>query len=87
MRRRLALGLADPLTTGRFALFGTGLGAGAMAVAFFDNVFGLRYGGYGPLLELSIAAAGLVAACLFLAFLPPAAYRAFVERRAAGRVT
>jgi hypothetical protein len=90
MRRRLALGLADPLTTGRFALWGAGLGAGsaAMAIAFFGNVFGLRYTGYGPLFELSIAAAGLAAAaCLLLAFLPPARYRAAVERRAAARVT
>jgi hypothetical protein len=85
MRRRLALGLADPLVTNRFALWGMGLGAGAAGttIAFLGNLFGARYGGSGLVFEALIAATGLVgAATLFLAFLPPARYQRWLLRRA-----
>ncbi len=80
MRRRLALGLADPVITNRFWLWGVGIGFAAGA-----NVIGLltllsadpfRYYNW-------MSGIGMVCAVtLGLAFLPPARYRSWIERRA-----
>lgn len=84
-RRRLALGLSDPVVVNRFLLFGA-MGAylalnGAVATA-------LEYRGMSPLTDalpaLVLAANGGVAAILILlAFVPPKAYVARIRRNAA----
>lgn len=84
-RRRLALGLSDPVVVNRFLLFG------AMGVYLAVNgaiAMVLEYQGMGPLTHLAPAlvlmANGSVAAVLILlAFLPPRAYLDFVRGRAA----
>jgi hypothetical protein len=89
MRRRVPLGLADPLVANRLALWGVGMGMGATALSILFLRALLRAPEYGAPFELSIAVTGLVAsAALWLAFHPPDRYRAFVARRArAVRVT
>jgi hypothetical protein len=86
MGRRQKLGLADPVVTNRFLLWGIGAGAAGVgtAVGFSAQVvIGL------PPLEipwatLSSSLHGLVAAvAMWFAFLPSAAYRRFVEAHAA----
>jgi hypothetical protein len=86
LRRRLALGLADPLTTNRFALWGIGIGAGSLItlVALVGSTRSPDQLVMSDGLNLVISFLGLVAAVtLFLAFLPPARYRSFIEGRAA----
>lgn len=88
LRGRLRLGLADPLVVNRIGLWSvaTGSAALAMAIGFFGTFFGLHYAEIAA--ELSIAAAGLAAVtALWLAFLPPARYRAYVLRRSPGAPT
>ena len=87
LRRREALGLADPLVVDRVRLWSLSIVAAQVlnAASIGARACGLdlatwRYGGVviGPL--------GLVAAVsMALAFLPPERYRRFVARRAAGR--
>jgi len=86
MRRRLRLGLADPLVTNRFFLWGLGAWAAGQGTAIGlgvqlstgQEIFDL------PWLTLSSSIHGLTAAiAMWLAFLPPAGYRRFIERRAA----
>jgi hypothetical protein len=84
LRRRLALGLADPLVADRVRLWSVAIvaalllnGASQIAAGFGADIATWRYGGalIGPL--------GLVAAlAMWLAFLPPARYRAYVLARA-----
>jgi hypothetical protein len=84
LQRRLALGLADPLVADRVRLWSVAIvaaqllnGASQLAAAFGRDIATWRYGGalIGPL--------GLAAAlAMWLAFLPPARYRAFVLARA-----
>jgi hypothetical protein len=83
LRRRLALGLADPVVTNRFLLWGvfglatTGIIA-VNAVIHFGGSASLEH----PASQLVTAFGGLAAgAAMYLAFLPPAAYLRFVERR------
>jgi hypothetical protein len=80
MRRRQALGFADPLVTNRFALWGigsvcTGLAIWSASVPFFlidDLALSRRV---EPLVHIVTAAAGLASvSCSYLAFLPPAWY-------------
>jgi hypothetical protein len=83
MRRRTHLGLADPLVTHRFALWGIALGIGAanLSASFIGLV--LRRAPIGAT-ELAIGVGGvIVALCLTLAFLPPRRYRAYIARAAA----
>jgi hypothetical protein len=86
MRRRETLGLADPLVTNRFLLWG--LGIGSAGVGTFVSLVVVMVTGV-PMQELdgltlSNSMFGLTAAVLmWVAFLPPAAYRRFIERRAA----
>lgn len=84
MRRRLRLGLADPVVTNRFALWGVGIGCGAVGSALGVVVMrmGLDAPGSDPVF-LAISLLGLVAAAaLWLAFLPTAGFRRWLERRA-----
>jgi hypothetical protein len=83
-KRRMALGLADPLVANRFLLWGL---VASFQVAIQAASLGLHVRGMGILadpLGLALVTAGslLAAAMMWLAFLPPAAYRKFVERRA-----
>jgi len=87
MRRRSALGLADPVVTNRFLLWGIGAGAagvgttiGAIA-SFATGVASLEI----PWVVASSSAHGLVAAiAMWLAFLPPKSYLRFVARQESG---
>jgi hypothetical protein len=85
MRRRLALGLADPVVTNRFFVWGAGAGVTCLLVLLLTGLFlkGLT------LMNNSLAASVVVTICgvLYavvpvLTFVPPAAYLRFVERRA-----
>jgi hypothetical protein len=83
MRRRARLGLADPLVTHRFALWGLALAIGAANLSASYVGLVLRRVPTGAI-ELAIGVGGvLVAICLTLAFLPPRAYRDWIARRAA----
>jgi hypothetical protein len=86
LRRRLGLGLADPVVTDRMRLWGLGLIA-AVAISAIDLVLiettgvglvGTRFGG------ILVGVLGLGAAgAIWLAFLPPDAYLRGVAARAA----
>jgi hypothetical protein len=81
MRRRLRLGLADPLVTNRFLLWGIGIGAaavGSMISLTVQLVTGDAMAEL-PALMLSNSLHGLTAAVLmWIAFVPPAAWKRFV---------
>lgn len=86
LRRRLALGLADPVVVDRFFVWGIGAAATCVLVTL---LLGLYLNGM-TLMANSVAASvlatlsGLVFAVIpCLTFAPPAAYLRFVERRAA----
>ncbi len=85
LRRRLRLGLAEPLVVHRVLLWGTALGASALGYA---ATVAHRIA-FGTGLREHVWAVGLVSllamvsACgIALAFFPPARYRAWVEARA-----
>ncbi len=84
MRRRLQLGLADPVVTESFRLWGLGAGAAFSGSLLAAGVRLLT--GYGaaeiPTLNLVVSLFGLIAAiAMWLAFLPTPAYLRFVESR------
>ncbi|MCG8592473.1 MAG: hypothetical protein MJE66_24550 [Proteobacteria bacterium] len=86
LRRRLHVGLADPVVTNRMLLWGlmSFTSAGVVCIdAFLMYVVGTEWA-RTVLVPLFTAIAGILA-CLFLllAFLPPRAYRSLIERRAA----
>jgi len=86
LRRRMALGLADPLVTNRMALWGIGM-SGAFVANLF-SMWSLRNGAdilqVGHISNLVPAFAGLLAAgCLFFGFLPPARYVRHITKRTA----
>ena len=88
MRRRLRLGLADPIVTNRFFLWG--LGAGAAGVGTAIGVVAQFVTGLPPTqmpwITLSSSLHGLTAAvALWLAFVPNQAYLQFIEARARKR--
>jgi len=101
-RRRLRLGLADPLVTNRFLLLG--LWAMAWAAMGFSDILArsiywavagpsaeIRLDTAGPIILVTICVTslfgGLAAVTLGLSFFPTRAYRRLVESRAAaGRV-
>jgi hypothetical protein len=85
MRRRARLGLADPLLTNRFLLWGLGIGSAGVGSLIANLVMIARGTAMQELdgLTLSNSLFGLVAAVLmWIAFLPPAAYRRWIEGRA-----
>lgn len=79
MRRRVVLGLGDPLLANRFLLYGTS--ALLSVTMMLTSVVGQTADPYGPTLVADIAllvlfASGVGASiCYALAFFPPAAYR------------
>ncbi|MGH0029614.1 MAG: hypothetical protein ACQGVC_07480 [Myxococcota bacterium] len=82
MRRRLALGLTDALVTDRFRLFGISMLAGFVANAGTVvyqvrgvDVIGTAVG------AVVVSPASIAAVALWLAFLPPAAYRRWIHDR------
>jgi hypothetical protein len=81
MRRRLALGLAEPLVTNRFLLYGLGIGVaglGSTASALIQWITGLGSADL-PILTFSNAVCGLLSSiAMWMAFLPPAAWRRYV---------
>jgi hypothetical protein len=85
MRRRLRLGLADPVVTNRFLLWGVAvLGAmGAVAVPVVFEAAGLE-NQPGLIAGLSASFALVSTVGYGLTFFPPRAYRRFLERHASG---
>ena len=86
MRRRLRLGLADPLVTNRFLLWGLGIGAagvGSLISVSVQVVSGFSMSEI-PALTLSNSMFGLASAVLmWVAFVPPAAWRRYILGQAA----
>lgn len=84
MRRRGKLGLADPLVTHRFLLWGLGIGAAGVgsAISVGAQVLTGQYMLEVPWVMASNSLHGLTAAVLmWVAFLPPGFYQRFVESR------
>ena len=84
MRRRAKLGLADPLVTNRFLLWGLGIGAAGVGSAI--SVIACTITGQHmlsiPWVTASNSFHGFTAAVLmWVAFIPPGFYRRFVESR------
>ncbi len=89
MRRRTRLGLADPVVTNRFFLWGVGAGAAGVGTAI--GITAQLLIGRPPLeipwVTLSSSMHGLVAAvALWFAFLPTKAYARFLLERAGRHV-
>jgi len=87
-RRRVALGLADPLVTNRFLLWTIWSGAAAaMLVARVASPF--LYDAHDPLAEVprllvvwQLVAGAVCGGAVWLTFSPPASYRRLVQRSA-----
>jgi len=87
MRRRAAIGLADPELQNRFGVWGGAMVTGALlsVVTGFCSLAGLRIG-VDPLPSLCVAASGLVNSLgWWLSFAPPAAYLNRLRARAVGQ--
>jgi len=84
LRRRLAIGLAEPMVVNRVVLWGVGIGATAVGYGFTTVhrlVYGLGLKEHVWAIS-TVSALGMVSAiCLGTAFFPPAAYRRWVEAR------
>jgi hypothetical protein len=81
MRRRLRLGLADPLVTNRFLLWGIGIGAAGVGsvISFAAQLATGDAMAEMPAIMLSNSLHGLTAAVLmWVAFVPPEAWKRFV---------
>ena len=85
MRRRVRLGLADPVVANRFLLWAIGAaaaGTGSLIGTITQLVTGSQSTGVGWVM-MSSSMHGLVAAiAIGLAFIPPAPYRRYVRGRA-----
>jgi hypothetical protein len=82
LRRRLALGLAEATVTNRVLLWGlTGVSAGAaLVILTLLRLMDVNYMN-APVALFTAAACGFLASvCLYLAFLPPAAYLRWLDR-------
>jgi hypothetical protein len=82
LRRRIRLGLADPLVVNRIGLWGiaAGIGSAGASAGFLVTFFGLEARSTG--VEVLISVLGLAAsAALWLSFLPPARYQGWVRSR------
>jgi hypothetical protein len=86
MRRRVRIGIADPVVANRFLLWGIGAGAagvGSLIGTVAQLATGVSVGDAGWV-TVSSSLHGLVSAiALWLAFLPPQAWREYVKARAA----
>lgn len=87
MRRRARLGLVDPVLSNRFLLWGLGIGSAGLG-SLIGNVVMIATGSALTELDgltLSNSLFGLASAVLmWIAFLPPQAYRRWMESRARG---
>jgi hypothetical protein len=85
LRRRIPLGLADPVVANRIALWG--VAGGLIAFLFLAIPIPQRFMGLSaenPALSMMQSLVGLaVAVCIALAFFPPRAYLRRIETRAA----
>jgi hypothetical protein len=83
-RRRLKLGLSDPLVANRYLLWGIGTLSviGIWIDAFASEVLGVTSN--EQIYFVVAALGGICAAAIWLAFYPPAAYRRRFEARARG---
>jgi hypothetical protein len=86
LRRRVALGLADPVVANRMWLWGTSCASIALGFAIF-TLGSVSAGGVNATpVVLALSACGLVgAAAMTLAFFPPAKYRRWLIAAAAER--
>ncbi|HEY8154818.1 MAG TPA: hypothetical protein VII72_11880 [Myxococcota bacterium] len=87
-RQRVALGIADPLVSASFLLWGISLASGALGFALvYAALLSLHPGEpLGARVQLLMSACGIVtAAGLYLAFLPPKAYARRLAERSAAR--
>jgi hypothetical protein len=85
MRRRVRLGLGDPVVANRFLLWGIGAGAAGLGsfIGIAAQVVGGAALGQASWVMVSSSLHGLVAAvALWFAFVPPAFYRRYIESRA-----
>lgn len=85
MRRRAAIGLADPELQNRFGVWGGAMTVGAVLSALVGicSLAGLRVG-VDPLPSLCVATSGLTSSAgWWLSFAPPAAYLNWLRRGAA----
>jgi len=82
MRRRLRLGIADPVVTNRFLMWGLGIGAaGLTSVVDSTTRLFVLHAMEMPWLRLCISLGGVVAATgLWLAFLPPSRHTRWLRR-------
>jgi hypothetical protein len=84
MRRRCAIGLADPLVANRFFLWGTGALGTSLATWTSSSAIFLvhdldRFGTWMPYIQVATATFGVATvAVYYLTFFPPAAYRRWV---------
>jgi hypothetical protein len=84
MRKRSRLGLADPVVTNRFLLWGL-VGAGALVASGVPLLVGLLGGdSFNDVPTRLLGAAAIIfsSVCLQLAFLPPRSYLAWLKGRA-----
>jgi hypothetical protein len=83
-RKRLRLGLSDPVTTNRFLLWTVASGAAfLLGVSFMKlQLDGMQITGSLVPSLLTMCVSIVTGAGMYLAFLPPRAYLAWVERRA-----
>lgn len=87
MRRRIALGLADPIVTNRLLLWGLGCGATATSTVALTlcAALGMNFSS-DPLPVVLISAGGMVCSVSwYLAFMPFSSYRDWILRRAEQR--
>lgn len=84
MCRRRTLGLADPLVTNRFWLWGTGSLGTAISIWFASVPYFLihdtaRLATWSPIVQVATATTGLVTVSIYyLTFYPPAWYRGWI---------
>jgi len=84
MRRRAALGLADPVIAHRILMWGLfSLCMGALAITSLTAglVLGDAYQAWAPGRFITPVASLFASVCLWLGFFPPAAYSRLVARR------
>jgi hypothetical protein len=85
LRKRLALGLADPVVVNRFLLWG--IGCGTTSLSSFSIIAcvaaGMAVAVHPVPLLLTAVSGSVIAACWYLAFLPPEGYLRWIGDGAA----
>jgi hypothetical protein len=84
LRRRLRLGLADPVVTDRLRLWSTAALALFFGYASFGvcKLLGIDAATWPPLVATNLVIAGVAGVSITLAFFPPAAYLRWIAARA-----